>query len=88
MADTAVKQLTAAYESIMKFSRQGQHPEEYLTYEFLCKNPILLQPGILRIDWNRYTGFNPADRHHSNCSSSGQSVGPLADRLEGFMGTG
>ena len=57
MADTAVKQLTTAYESIVKYSGQGQHPEEYLTYEFLRKNPILLQPGILRVGWNRIPGL-------------------------------
>ena len=58
MADTAVKQLTAAYESITKYSGQGQHPEEYLTYEFLRKNPILLQRGLLRVDWNRIPGLS------------------------------
>ena len=58
MADTAVKQLTSAYEIITKYSGQGQHPEEYLTYEFLHKNPILLQPGMLRVDWNRIPGLS------------------------------
>ena len=57
MADTAVKQLTAAYESITRYSEQGQHPEEYLTYDFLSKYPILLQPGILRVDWNCIPGL-------------------------------
>ena len=28
-------------------------PEEFLTYDFLCKHPILMQPGMLRLDWNR-----------------------------------
>ena len=57
MADTSVKQLTMAYEIITKYSGQGQHPEEYLTYEFLRKHPILLQPGMLRVDWNRIPGL-------------------------------
>ena len=52
-----MKQLTAAYESIVKYSAQGQHPEEYLTYEFLRKNPILLQPGIIRVNWNCIPGL-------------------------------
>ena len=57
MADTAVKQLTAAYESIGQYSKRGLHPEEFLTYDFLCKHPILLQPGMLRVDWNRIPGL-------------------------------
>ena len=57
MADTAVKQLTMAYESITRYSEQGRHPEEYLTYDFLRKHPILLQPGMLRVDWNRIPGL-------------------------------
>ena len=57
MADTAVKQLTTAYKSITGYSEQGRHPEEYLTYDFLRKHPILLQPGMLRVDWNRIPGL-------------------------------
>ena len=57
MADMAVKQLTAAYESIGQYSKHGLHPEEFLTYDFLHKHPILLQPGMLRVDWNRISGL-------------------------------
>ena len=57
MADMAVKQLTAAYESIGQYSKHGLHPEEFLTYDFLRKYPILLQPGMLRVDWNRISGL-------------------------------
>ena len=57
MADMAVKQLTAAYESVGQYSKRGLHPEEFLTYDFLCKHPILLQPGMLRVDWNRIPGL-------------------------------
>ena len=57
MADTAVKQLTAAYESVRQYSKHGLHPEEFLTYDFLRKHPILLQPGMLRVDWNRIPGL-------------------------------
>ena len=57
MADTAVKQLTAAYKSVGQYSKRGLHPEEFLTYDFLCKHPILLQPGMLRVDWNRIPGL-------------------------------
>ena len=57
MADTAVKQLTTAYESVGQYSKCGLHPEEFLTYDFLRKHPILLQPGMLRVDWNRIPGL-------------------------------
>ena len=57
MADTAVKQLTAAYESVRQYSKRGLHPEEFLTHDFLRKHPILLQPGMLRVDWNWILGL-------------------------------
>ena len=57
MADTAVKQLTAAYESVGQYSKRGLHPEEFLTCDFLRKHPILLQPGMLRVDWNQIPGL-------------------------------
>ena len=57
MADTAVKQLTAAYKSIGECSKRGLHPEEFPTYDFLREHPILLQPGMLRVDWNRILGL-------------------------------
>ena len=58
MADTAVKQLTATYESIGECSKRGLHPEEFLTYDFLREHPILLQPGMLQVDWNRIPGLS------------------------------
>ena len=57
MADMAVKQLTAVHESVGQYSKRGLHPEEFLTYDFLRKHPILLQPGMLRVDWNRIPGL-------------------------------
>ena len=57
MAETAIKQLTTAYESVGQYSKRGLHPEEFLTYDFLRKHPILLQPGMLWVDWNRIPGL-------------------------------
>ena len=42
MADMAVKQLTAAYESIGQYSKHGLHPEEFLTYDFLTQTPYFV----------------------------------------------
>ena len=43
MANTAVKQLTAAYESVGQYSKCGLHPEEFLMIfsinTLFCCNP-------------------------------------------------
>ena len=57
MADPAVQQLSTAYKIIGDNATRGLHPEEFLTYDFLCKHPILLQPGMLRLDCNRIPGL-------------------------------
>ena len=57
MADPAVALLGAAYGAVSKFSQRGLHPEEFLTFNFLKQHPILLQPGMLRVDWNRIPGL-------------------------------
>ena len=57
MADPAVARLSAAYKAVEKYSKRGLHPEEFLTFDFLKDHPILLQPGILRVDWNRIPGL-------------------------------
>ena len=57
MADPAIPLLSAAYEAVGEFARRGLHPEEFLTYEFLRDHPILLQPGMLRVNWNRIPGL-------------------------------
>ena len=57
MADLAIQQLTMAYEIVRQYAKRGLHPEEFLTYDFLHKHPILLQPGMLRLDWNQIPGL-------------------------------
>ena len=57
MADPAVALLGAAYGAVGEFSKRGHHPEEFLTYDFLQQHSILLQPGMLRVDWNRIPGL-------------------------------
>ena len=58
MVDTAMKQLTATYESIAESSKRGLHLEEFLTYDFLHEHPILLQPRMFRVDWNWIPGLS------------------------------
>ena len=77
MANTAVKQLTAAYESVGQYPKRGLHPEEFLTYDFLCKHPILLQPRMLRVDWNRIPGLTRRITTIPHCRGSGQFCGPV-----------
>ena len=57
MADLAVALLSKAYGAVEGFAKRGLHPEEFLTFEFLRDHPILLQPGMLRVDWNRIPGL-------------------------------
>ena len=57
MVDPATQQLAKAYEAVREYAKCGLHPEEYLTYDFLRKHPILLQPGMLRLNWNRIPGL-------------------------------
>ena len=57
MADPAIPLLSAAYEAVGEYAKRGLHPEEFLTYDFLRKHPILLQPGMLRVNWNRIPGL-------------------------------
>ena len=57
MAYPAIQQLTKAYEVIEEYAKRGLHPEEFLTYDFLRKHPILMQPGMLRLDWNQIPGL-------------------------------
>ena len=57
MADPAVALLTKAYGAVEGSARRGLHPEEFLTFDFLREHPILLQPGVLRVDWNRMPGL-------------------------------
>ena len=57
MADPAIQQLTTAYEVVGEYAKCSLHPEEFLTYDFLREHPILLQPGMLRLDWNRIPGL-------------------------------
>ena len=57
MVDPATQLLAKAYKAVGEYAKRGLHPEEYLTYDFLCKHPILLQPGMLRLDWNRIPGL-------------------------------
>ena len=57
MADPAIAWLAAAYEAVEKYAKRGLHPEEFLTFDFLRDHPILLQPGMLRVDWNRIPGL-------------------------------
>ena len=49
--------LTKAYGAVEGSARRGLHPEEFLTFDFLKEHPILLQPGVLRVDWNRMPGL-------------------------------
>ena len=57
MVDPATQQLAKAYDAVGEYAKRGLHPEEYLTYDFLCKHPILMQLGMLRLDWNRIPGL-------------------------------
>ena len=57
MADPAIVLLSAAYGAVGGYAKRGLHPEEFLTYEFLKDHPILLQPGMLWVDWNRIPGL-------------------------------
>ena len=57
MADPAIARLSAAYEAVGNYAKRGYHPEEFLTFDFLKSHPILLQPGMLRVDWNRILGL-------------------------------
>ena len=57
MADPVVALLTKAYGAVEGSARRGLHPEEFLTFDFLREHPILLQPGVLRVDWNRMPGL-------------------------------
>ena len=56
MADPAVALLGKAYGAVEEFAKRGLHLEEFLTFEFLKEHPILLQPGVIRVDWNRIPG--------------------------------
>ena len=57
MVDPAVVSLKEAYRRVEGFAKRGLHPEEFLSFEFLKEYPILLQPGNLRVDWNRIPGL-------------------------------
>ena len=57
MVDPATQQLAKGYKAVREYAKHGLHPEEYLTYDFLRKHPILLQPGMLWLDWNRIPGL-------------------------------
>ena len=57
MVDPAVALLTKAYGAVEHYAKRGLHPEEFLTFEFLKEHSILLQPGMLRLDWNRIPGL-------------------------------
>ena len=57
MVDPTVAMLTKAYGAVEGHCKRGIHPEEFLTFSFLKEHPILLQPGILRVDWNRIPGL-------------------------------
>ena len=58
MAGSAVERLTKAYSAVEDYLKRDQQPEEFLTYSFLRKHPILLQPGMLRVNWNRIPGLS------------------------------
>ena len=57
MADPAIALLSAAYEAVGEYAKRGLHLEEFLTFNFLRDHPILLQPGMLRVELNLIPGL-------------------------------
>ena len=88
MADPAVALLSKAYGCVEEFAKRGLHPEEFLTFEFLKEHPILLQPGTLRVDWNRIPGLTRRVMTLSTVVVPDHLWGTLARRLERQLGTG
>ena len=46
-----------AYEVLVNVYYEGQQPAVTLSHAFLQANPILLEEGVLKINWNRIPGL-------------------------------
>ena len=47
----------AAYEVLVNSYYEAQQPAVTLSHAFLQANPILLEEGVLKLNWNRIPGL-------------------------------